>query len=195
MSRHPVIRQQGTVLFVSLVFLLILSTLGITAMNGSIVEERMAGNSRDINMAFQAADSALRSGEQYIANTGNNVSTRIAGVARGSCGTGTNKGLCSLPLTYTNPVTPAWSSVNWSSSSAVLSFNDGASVLDSQFLVQPSFIIEGGPGMQALSRAAGSSIVIGSSPSMQVYRITARGLGVAGTTDSAVVMLQSIFRN
>jgi type IV pilus assembly protein PilX len=52
--------QRGAVLIVALLFLTILTILGVTAMTATTFEERMAGNTRDLSLAFQAADAALR---------------------------------------------------------------------------------------------------------------------------------------
>jgi type IV pilus assembly protein PilX len=63
--RHPVHRRQhGVVLIVALVLLLVLSILGISSMQGTVMQERMAGNTFDRALAFQAAEAALRAGEQ-----------------------------------------------------------------------------------------------------------------------------------
>lgn len=59
-------RQNGAALIVSLLFLLILTLTGATAMMLSTLEERMSGNLRDRNLAFQAAESALREGEAVL---------------------------------------------------------------------------------------------------------------------------------
>jgi type IV pilus assembly protein PilX len=59
-------RQRGVVLFVVLVLLLILSYLGLTAMQESTAEERMSGNLRDRNVALQAAELALRDAERDL---------------------------------------------------------------------------------------------------------------------------------
>jgi type IV pilus assembly protein PilX len=56
-------RQRGVVLIVALVVLLVLTLLGISSMQGTVMEERMAGNMYDRNLAFQAAEAALRAGE------------------------------------------------------------------------------------------------------------------------------------
>jgi type IV pilus assembly protein PilX len=58
--------QRGSALIVSLVFLLLLTILGVTAMRSSVLQERMAGNTRDTNLAFQAAETALRAGENIL---------------------------------------------------------------------------------------------------------------------------------
>lgn len=52
--------QQGVVLVVSLIFLLLLSLLGLASIQSATLQERMAGNQRDHDMAFQAAEAALR---------------------------------------------------------------------------------------------------------------------------------------
>lgn len=53
----------GAVLLVSLVMLLLLTLIGLAGMRMVQLEERMAGNLRDRQMAFQAAEAALRAGE------------------------------------------------------------------------------------------------------------------------------------
>lgn len=53
-------RQNGMVLLVSLVLLLILTTIAITAASTSSLQVRMAANSQQQNIAFQAAESGLR---------------------------------------------------------------------------------------------------------------------------------------
>jgi type IV pilus assembly protein PilX len=58
--------QRGMVLIVSLVLLVALTLLGLTAMQNSSLEERMAGNARAENEAFQAAEAALRAGEAWL---------------------------------------------------------------------------------------------------------------------------------
>jgi type IV pilus assembly protein PilX len=59
-------RQHGAVLVVALLMLLVMTVLGVTAMQMSRMEERMAGNSRDINLAFQGAEAGLRDGEERL---------------------------------------------------------------------------------------------------------------------------------
>jgi len=52
-------RQRGIALVVALIFLLMLTILGVSAMNTSALEGRMAGNTQENNRAFQGAESAL----------------------------------------------------------------------------------------------------------------------------------------
>ena len=60
-------QQAGSVLFISLMLLLMLTILGVTAMNSVTLEERMAGNLRDTDLAFQAGEAALRDAENWLA--------------------------------------------------------------------------------------------------------------------------------
>ena len=95
MNKRPLVRlrslrvmsgknpESGAVLVVSLIMLLLLTLIGVTAMQTTSLEEKMAGNLRDKNLAFQAAESALR-----VAN--NNLLTYLN----------------SLPLAVTIPLTP-----------------------------------------------------------------------------------------
>lgn len=53
-------REHGTALIMSLVILLILTLLGITAMGTASLEEKMSGNTQEGIRAFQVAESGLR---------------------------------------------------------------------------------------------------------------------------------------
>ena len=60
--------SRGAALLVALPLLLIVTLLGITGMRNTLMQERMAGNLRDRNLAFQAAEAALREGERRASN-------------------------------------------------------------------------------------------------------------------------------
>ncbi|HPF28453.1 MAG TPA: PilX N-terminal domain-containing pilus assembly protein, partial [Steroidobacteraceae bacterium] len=59
--------QRGAILVTSLLLLLVLTIIGLTAMRMTSLQERMAGSTRDLNLAFQGAEAALRDGETLIA--------------------------------------------------------------------------------------------------------------------------------
>lgn len=65
-SETPRTAQRGAVLVTSMLLLLVLTIIGVTVMQMSRMQERMAGNSRDVNLAFQAAEGALRNAEAFI---------------------------------------------------------------------------------------------------------------------------------
>jgi len=60
--------QRGAVLVVSLIILLIMTIIGVSSMKNTTLEERMAGNMRDQNLAFQSAEAALIEGENFLEN-------------------------------------------------------------------------------------------------------------------------------
>lgn len=59
--------QSGAVLIIGLVFLVLLTIIGMTAMQVTTMQEKMAGNARDHDLAFQNAEAGLRNGEVYLA--------------------------------------------------------------------------------------------------------------------------------
>jgi len=58
--------EQGFVLVTSLVFLVVITLLAVSAINSSTIQERMASNQREKSRAVQAADAALRQGERIF---------------------------------------------------------------------------------------------------------------------------------
>lgn len=167
----PAARQDGMVLVMGLIFLLIITLIGVAALSGNTLEERMAGNTRDINIALQAAEAALRDAEtDVVANI-----TPESGF-NSTCSTG----LCALR----SDSTPWWSASpgptwrNYGSST-------GATALGGVGH-QPAYIIE------QPTKLAGQSIIIGAKPtsSAWAYRITAIGYGNRAETR---VVLQSVY--
>lgn len=77
-------QQQGAVLAVSLIMLLLLTMIGITGMQTTSLEEKMAGNTNNLNMSFEASETALRIGEQFL----DGLTTHVVGSA--SCSPCTN---------------------------------------------------------------------------------------------------------
>lgn len=72
-ANRAAVRQTGAVLVVSLLILLVMTVLGVAAMGTTTLQERMANNNRQQQVAFQAAEAALRAGETYLANTITNL--------------------------------------------------------------------------------------------------------------------------
>lgn len=94
-------RQRGVIFVTAMLFLVVLSLLVLSIMRTSILEERMAGHSRDWNLAFQAAESALRDAEREI-RAGTRIIGKTGFVDKCSSATNTNgAGLC-LPNLCTN---------------------------------------------------------------------------------------------
>ncbi len=60
--------QQGAILIICLLFMLIMTVLGTSSMQRLTLGERMTANLWDVNLALQSAEAALRAGEQLIVN-------------------------------------------------------------------------------------------------------------------------------
>jgi len=63
-------KQQGMVLLVALVMLLLITMIGISSMHNATLQEKMASSVQTRNTTFQAAEAALRVGENAVATTG-----------------------------------------------------------------------------------------------------------------------------
>ncbi len=61
-------QQNGAVLLISLIILLVLSILAISGMQGSVMQERMAGAQSEGISALEAAEDGVRVGELWVRN-------------------------------------------------------------------------------------------------------------------------------
>lgn len=102
-SKIQMVKQQGAVLVVGLVFLVLLTLIGITTMQVSTMQERMAGNARDHDLAFQNAEAGLRNGENYL--LGRSYWTYKTDCSNGLCSSG---------------YAPDWSTYAWDGTKDVL---------------------------------------------------------------------------
>jgi type IV pilus assembly protein PilX len=63
-------RQGGMVLLISLVFLLLLSLIGLSSIQGAVTQQKIAGSLWHRNQSLQTAESGLRLGEQGVRGKG-----------------------------------------------------------------------------------------------------------------------------
>lgn len=168
--------QRGSALIISLVFLLLLTMLGVGAMQSSVLQERMAGNSRDLNIAFQAAEAAARAGEQILNQavlpTFDNSTAGYRQVVdtkgKGDYWTGTYQ----------------WND-NADTDSGSRKYEGSLQDTSAEL---PRFVIEELPPPPA---APGGSVKLGELEDSGYYRITARGVGA---TRDTVVIVQTIYK-
>lgn len=163
-------RQQGSVLIVSLIILMVLTLIGITGMRTTLLEEKMASNSFDRNTAFQAAEAALRNGESQANSY---VATGVFDGTNGLLGPST-------------PDPDWWTSTTWSSSNSI-----GYSGTLSDVGTQPRFIIKY-IGQIANSNGSLKTNGYGShnTSTINEFRVTARG---TGKSNDSQVILQTYF--
>ncbi len=194
-NSSPYQRQCGAVLFVSLIILLLMTIIGVSAMQNTTMQEKMAGNLRDANLAFQAAESALRDAENYIANT---ASLPIFASDCGSA-SNSNNGLC-LPIVPSSTSYPQWENVSyWSNTDKTRCYGAGTNAAQLSLVSkQPRYMAE---------EIAIPPLDPTEPPDIR-YRITAQGYGGAATNQPsgsgrcqdtnvstlARVMLQSTYK-
>ena len=61
-------KQEGWVLIIGMVVLVMLTIIAMGVMRTTIQEEKMAGISRDMNISFESAEIGLREAEAFIEN-------------------------------------------------------------------------------------------------------------------------------
>ena len=162
-------RQQGAVLIVCLIFMLIMTVISASALQSTTLQERMAGNARDTNSAFQAAEAALRAAERVLAGASLPAFNGSNGLFRDCSGTST---ACTPP---------DWSDRSATSWATVSQFGGGVH-RDPQYIVE-ELTVQGSP---STSLDADLAVM-----PYRVYRITARGFGVSS---NSMVVLRSIYR-
>ncbi len=77
-------QQTGAVLIVSLLMLLVTTMLGITAMSTAVMEEKMAGNNFQKQLAIQGSESGLRFAEAWLTTNLTNISNFATMFASGT---------------------------------------------------------------------------------------------------------------
>jgi len=73
--QHPG-RQRGAVLLVGLMVLVVLALLGVAYSQVAVIQERLAGNFKDLSLAFQASESSSRWGMSWLQSLGGEVLSR-----------------------------------------------------------------------------------------------------------------------
>lgn len=181
-------QQSGVVLFMSLVMLLIITILGLSSVQTTTLQERMARNARDTNLAFQATEAAIKDAETLVET--------FSSLTDFGSDPRVNPAQC-----YNSPSDDAgfyyergyncssnWSGINWSSSAGfITAATEIAGVAE-----QPKYIVEHVKTVIAdedrlnldnIGQDTGSGRA-------QIFRITVFG---TGGTDTAHVMIQSTY--
>lgn len=175
-------KQTGAALIISLIILLVMTIIGVTAIQTTSLEEKMAGNIYDRNKAFQSAEAVVRDAELFLATI---VSTA------GFNGTNGLYGIADTEPDYTLSATwdPATSPVESRAYGT-----DTANTSHSGITTQPRYFVKlvtcttgtVGSGPQNI----GSYGSTNSSADTKMFRITTRG---TGGSDKSVVMIRSYF--
>ncbi len=69
MKRHTYcfpVQQRGVALLMGMMMLLVLTLISVSSMQGSTMQEKMSGNVREANLAFQTAEDVIRQAEVQV---------------------------------------------------------------------------------------------------------------------------------
>ncbi|OZY83620.1 hypothetical protein CBP51_19645 [Cellvibrio mixtus] len=188
MARYSAIsivrKQKGIVLLVALIMVLLISVVGLAAIRGSGLQELMAGNMRDHNLAFQAAEAGLRAAETTIRpELEENALPLFTGGGHFN----------DLNKANSEPKPPTlWDLDDWKSADNTVTTNMGLTLASGE---QPRYVMEKLVVPITIAAAAdGSGIDTASMDSFEepeFYRVTSRG---TGGTVNANVILQSVYK-
>ena len=173
--RNP---QHGVALPTVLLLLLVVMLMAVAALRTGNLEERVAAQVRDRQVAFQMAEAALRDGELMISS---NTTGPFLPLRPALFTTNCTDGLC-----RSSPGSPVWSNfteADWASSKAwAYGAATNAAVLAGADSV-PRYVVEYQGTLQPIEPGV---------PCVATFLITARA---RGATAAAEVILQSVYRH
>lgn len=198
---HRAHRASGIALITAVIMLLVITLLALGGARLALDSKRSTRNQRDFEIAYQAAEAALRDAEVDIqsavgpqSRTATFSADKPDGFLAGGCNTGTKapspyQGLCD---TYGGTGDPIWNTINWTASAGNQtveygtftgrSFPTGSGLTPAR---KPRYLIELLPDNISGGSASGNNT------KRYMFRITAIGFGPNDTTRA---MVQSIFR-
>jgi len=182
--------QQGAALLVCLVLLLGMTVVGIASMKETVTQQKVVNAVTEDDTAFQAAEIALRQGEQLIFNYTQTEGGKLSG------GSVTYGGQTIVVMDETDGGQEHSTGVdlddNWWKDEDSKNWDLGAEIADYPKIKGnakqrlPSYIIE----ILSVGGSTSGSVGMGDADKSVNYRVTARGFGV---NDSYYVVLQTTY--
>lgn len=177
MRKHPNVtrsREQGVALAIALMFLLIMTILGVSGLSNTALQEKMTGNLRDKHLSLEGAESGLRIGEDWLcAQPG-----KLKPISPSDSASGL--------YNASQDGTAVWQTVNWDSRNGTVIHP----MIFEHLAATPQYIVEEVQEVRGDSLKAGSDVARHGANNRMLYRVTSQSVG--GTT-SAKSMIQSTF--
>lgn len=178
--------QRGVALVVALILLVVITLVGLAAVRGTIMQQKMASNLYDRQVAFQNTEAAMRAATALV-STNPGIIARNCQAASVVC----------LSNPFTDPQFPTGKIQTVATGTAAGQFTVGSVAAG-----QPQYVVENmgnwvdttsstGFNQSANSQNYGAQ---GTSTTAVYYRITARSGDPAVVGDRAVVMLQATIK-
>lgn len=171
-------QQRGVTLVAVLLLLLLTMLMAVAAVRTAGLEERMAGNARDQQVAFQVAEAALRDAELTISTDTDGPFRPLRPYMFDP--------LCTNGLCRSAPGAPLWaafSDADWASTKAWAYGSGTGTAAIASLATQPRFVIEYQGTTQPIEPGK---------PCVALFLLTARARGSGAATD---VVLQSVYRH
>ncbi|MDE2308877.1 MAG: pilus assembly protein [Xanthomonadaceae bacterium] len=175
-------RQRGVALVVALILLVVITLVGLAAVRGTIMQQKMASNLFDQQIAFQSAEAAMRVAAAQVATN--------PGIVARNCAAG---GVICLVNPFTDSKLPAGS---------IQTVTSGQFTTSTVAFSPPQFVVENMGNFADPSSSTGFNQSAnakqyqapGASTTAIFYRITARSGDPAVVGDRAVVTLQAMIK-
>jgi type IV pilus assembly protein PilX len=171
-------RQRGGALVAVLLLLVVTMIMALGSLRTANLEERMAGNTRERQVAFQLAEAALRDAEQTIASDTDGPFVPLR--------PNQFTAACTAGLCRSAPDTALWTSFTTADWAGAKTWNYGAATgaaLPAGAAAAPRFAIEYQGTLQPIEPGK---------PCVALFLLTARAVGANVATD---VVLQSVYRH
>ena len=177
--------QRGVALVVALLLLVVITLVGLAAVRGTIMQQKMASNLFDREIAFQSAEAAMRAATARIASSPGDIAR--------NCTAG---GIVCPGNPFNDSSLPADKIISVAAGTGPGQFTA------SNLVSQPQYVVENmgswydptsdtGYNQSANSHNYGAQ---GTSTMVQYYRVTARSGNPALVGDRAVVVLQAMIK-
>jgi type IV pilus assembly protein PilX len=172
---HPAACERGAALVAALLFLVILTLLGTTGVMNNTLQERMAGNARNRDLAFQAAEHGIDAANTWMMTK--TKATMRALVDTSGTDLIANDGVRAAGEAHANDAGYWQDPDKWSTD--VISPPDNLS----NVVTQPKYVVERLPSYTDNTQVPPLTY--------DYYRVTSRGVGGA---EQAAVILQTLYK-
>ena len=169
-------KQSGVVLITGLIFMVILTMIVLAVLRSGSLEERMAANARNRQLAMQAAEAVLRDAEETLFT--DPMPAPFDPYTPGSFSEACTGGYCRPAAGGT----PRWKEIDWSDAVSRSFASDASNLTPALVASQPRYIIEN--IIPPRRPAPGQPCTQG------IYRVTARGVG----PDGSEVFVEATYR-
>ena len=170
--------QNGAVLIISLMLLVVMTILGVSAVTTTTMQEKMAGNMHNKNLSFQAAEAAMRTGE--------NIAMPLSDATDFTAGT---NGLYERTEYTTDELLDTAGPINWQDGD-----DDNPYLQPPVVNAVPQYIVEDfgtAPKYDNCSKDAEALQICCTCCLQRIFRVTAKGSGLTAVGQS---LLQSTVR-